>query len=297
MTDRISSLRLFTRVARSGSFTTAGKEVGLSQPSVSRIIAALEKSLGAALFVRSTHAVTLTEAGADYLARIEPILAALEEADHEVRGTGELRGRLRVGAPASFVMREIIPRLPPFLERHSALRVDLMLTDSRQDLISEAIDVALRFGPLGDSTLVARKLGHSPRLVAASPAYLARTGTPKAPADLARHQVIVGPSGAAAAGWAFRKGGKATSVRVRGQLKVNVNEASTSAAVAGMGIISTIFWGCRAELESGALIQLLPDWEIGSVEVNAVLAGGRTAKPSARAFADYLVTCFRREGY
>ena len=293
MSDRISTLRLFCRVARTGSFTAAGKEVDLSQPSVSRIISKLEKDLGATLFVRSTHAVKLTEAGADYLARIDPILSALEEANHLVRSDGKLQGRLRVGAATSFAVREIIPRLPDFLAQHPGLHVDLVLTDARQDLIEQAIDVALRFGPLSDSTMVARRLGVTPRLIAASPAYLAKAGTPQIPADLAGHQVIIGPSSMGSTGWRFKKDGKTLSVRVEGQLMVTVNEATTAAALAGMGIISTAFWGCRAELESGELVQILADWEIGTVEVNALLAGGRSAKPSARAFADYLVASFR----
>ena len=293
MSDRISTLRLFCRVARTGSFTAAGKEVDLSQPSVSRIISKLEKDLGAALFVRSTHAVKLTEAGADYLARIDPILSALEEANHLVRSDGKLQGRLRVGVAISFAVREIIPRLPDFLAQHPDLNIDLALTDSFQDLIDEAIDVAVRFGPLRDSTMVARRLGLTPRLLAASPAYLAKAGTPKTPADLAGHQVIIGPSSMGSTGWTFKKDGKTLSVRVEGQLMVTVNEVATVAALAGMGIISTSFWGCRTELESGKLVQILTDWEIGTVEVNALLAGGRSAKPSARAFADYLVASFR----
>lgn len=293
MSNNVSALRLFCRVARTASFTAAGKEIGLSQPSVSRVISKLEKDLGVALFVRSTHAVKLTEAGEDYLARIDPILVALEEANHMVRGDGTLKGRLRVGAATSFAVREIIPRMTAFLDRHPELQVDLVLTDSRQDLIDQAIDVALRFGPLADSTLIARKLGETPRLIAASPAYLEKAGTPTVPAELAGHQVILGPSGMGSTGWSFTKNGKSSSVRVEGQLMVNVNEAATASALAGMGIISTALWGCRSEIESGRLVQILPDWDIGAVEVNAVLSGGRNAKPSARAFADYLVTSFR----
>lgn len=293
MSDRISTLRLFCRVARTESFTSAGREVGLSQPSVSRIISKLESDVGAALFVRSTHAVKLTEAGMDYLSRIDPILADLDEANQIVRGDGTLKGRLRVGCATSFAVREIIPRLPGFVDAHPELQVDLVLTDSMQDLIDQAIDVALRFGPLGDSTLVARKLGAPQRLLVASPAYLEKAGTPLTPADLARHNVILGPSGMGLTGWSFQKNGKTVSVRVAGQVMVTVNEAATAAALAGMGIVTTALWGCRAELESGQLVRLLPDWEIGTVEVNAVLSGGRNAKPSARAFADYLVKSFR----
>jgi len=294
MSDRVSSLRLFTRVARSGSFTTAGKEVGLSQPSVSRIISKLEDDLGAALFVRSTHALRLTEAGADYLARLDPILAALEEANHLVRGTGELRGHLRVGAAMSFTVREIIPRLPEFLAPHPDLRVDLVITDAFQDLIGDAIDVALRFGPLRDSTMIAKKLTESPRLLAASPAYLAKAGTPRVPSDLAGHRVVLGPSSAGPTGWTFTKAGKTTSVRVESRLMVTVNEGTTSAALAGMGIISTSLIGCMAEIESGALVRLLPDWSIGTVPVHAVLPGGHHAKASSRAFVEFLAGSFRK---
>ncbi len=292
MSDRISTLRLFCRVARTGSFTAAGKEVDLSQPSVSRIISNLEKELGVALFIRNTHTVKLTEAGADYLARIEAILSALEEANHQVRGDGKLKGRLRVGVATSFAVREILPRLPDFLDQHPGLNVDLVLTDARQDLISQAIDVALRFGPLSDSTMVARRLAITPRLIAASPAYLAKAGTPQIPADLAGHKVIIGPSSMGSTGWTFKKDGKTLSVRIDSQLMVTVNEASTAAALAGMGIISTAVLGCRAELERGELVQLLTGWEIGTIEVNALLAGGKTAKPSALAFAEYLQASF-----
>lgn len=293
MSDSVSALRLFCRVARTESFTAAGKEIGLSQPSVSRIISKLEKDLGAALFVRSTHAVKLTEVGTDYLGRIERILASLEEANHMARGDGTLKGRLRVGCATSFAVREVIPRIAEFVEQHPELKVDFVLTDSMQDLIDQAIDVAIRFGEMPDSTLIARKIGESPRIVVASPAYLERAGTPKSPADLANHKVVLGPSGMGRAGWNFTKKGKALSVRVEGQVTVTVNEAATAAALAGLGVVTTSYWGCKSEIESGKLVRLLPEWEIGFASVNAVLAGGRDAKPSARAFTDYLVKSFR----
>src|SRR6516165_360824 len=151
MNDRLSALRLFARAARVGNFSSAGREVGLSQPSASRLIAALEKEVGAALFSRTTRAVKLTEAGATYLMRVEAILAALDEADHEARGTGELRGSLRVGTSSSFVLREIIPRLPAFLKQHAALKIELLADDRYQDLVTEGIDVAQNHPPAEDT--------------------------------------------------------------------------------------------------------------------------------------------------
>ena len=284
---------MFCHVARTGSFTAAGRETGLSQPSVSRIISKLEKDLGAALFVRSTHAVKLTEVGENYLERLEPLLASLEEINQMARGDGNLKGRLRIGCATSFAVREIIPRIPEFVEAHPELQIDFALTDSRQDLIDQAIDVAIRFGELPDSSLIARKIGETPRMILASPDYLAKAGTPQSPADLLDHKVILGPSGRGSAGWRFKRNGKSQSIRVKSQIMVSVNEAATAAALAGLGIITTSYWGCKQELDSGKLVRLLPKWEIGSVSVNAVLAGGGQAKPSARIFTEFLVQAFK----
>jgi DNA-binding transcriptional LysR family regulator len=293
MNNSIQALHLFARVARTGSFSRAGRETGLSQPSVSRIIADLEKSVGVQLLTRTTRALTLTEAGTDYLARIEPILTALEEADHAARGTGELRGLLRVGASPSFAVREVIPRLPGFLDKHPALRIDLVTEDRRQDLVAEGVDVALRFGPPGNSTAMARKIAVTRRVLVASPQYLKRAGTPASPADLASHALIVGPTGQALEGWTFEKDGRTLSIRVEGRITTNANEGAVAAATAGLGICSTGAWGSRAERESGALVEVLTDWKMENVEVNAVFPAGRAAKPSARAFAEYLARSFR----
>jgi DNA-binding transcriptional LysR family regulator len=288
MNDHLSSLRLFVRVARRGSFSAGGRELNIPQPTVSRTIAALERKMGAALFTRTTRAVTLTEAGADFLARVEPILSALDEAECAVRGTGELRGVLRVGLSSTFAIREIAPRLPVFMDKHRALRVELVADDMRQNFVSESIDIGLRFGALPDSTAVARRIAAWPRVIVASPAYLERFGIPQTPADLAAHSVIVGPSRLGPA-WTFHKNGKATSVRVGGRLTATVNEVATAAAVAGLGLTSMASVGCRGEIENGSLVRVLADWDMGSVELHAVFPDGRGAKPSARTFADFLV--------
>src|SRR2546423_3547148 len=211
MSDRLTALRLFVRVARAGNFSRAAREFGLSQPSASRIVGTLEKEIGASLFTRSTRALSLTEAGAEYLARVEPALAALDDADHAARGTGELRGVVRVAASSSFTEHAVIPRLDDFLKQHPKLRLVLLISDQRQALITEGVDVAFRFGPLGDSTATARRLGSIRRVLVASPAYLRRADRPKAPADLNSHAIIAGPMGTD--GWTFEKDGRRVSVR------------------------------------------------------------------------------------
>lgn len=148
MSDRLFALRLFARVARKGSFSAAGRELNIPQSTASRTIATLEREIGVALFVRTTRAVTLTDAGSNYLARIETVLADLDEAEHAARGTGELRGILRISLATNFAVREVIPRLSIFMRRHPAMRIDLMMADQREDLVAEGVDVALRYGPL-----------------------------------------------------------------------------------------------------------------------------------------------------
>jgi DNA-binding transcriptional LysR family regulator len=295
MSDRLFALRLFVRVARTRSFSAAGRELGLSQPSVSRLVATLEQEVGVSLLTRTTRAVTLTESGAEYLARVESILAAMDEADHAARGTGELRGVLRVAASLPFAVREIIPRLDRFLSKHPGLRIALVLSDQRQDLVADAVDVAIRIGYLPGAATVARRIGVSRRILVASPAYLRESGAPKTPADLAAHALIVGPASAGPEGWAFHRNGKMTSVRVVGRVTVTAIEAATAAAVAGLGIVSMGHLACRAELESGALVRVLPDWQMGEADVKAILTAGRAAKPAARAFVEYLVAELREK--
>ena len=294
MNDKLLALRLFVRVARSGSFSAAARELDLSQPSVSRIIAALEEDVGAALVTRTTRAVTLTDIGNDYLARVEAILSSLEEADHVARGSRELRGSLRVAMPASFGVREIVPLMPEFLAQHPSLNVSLLMSDQRQDTIKEGADVALRLGDLADSSATARLIGRTRRLIAASPGYLNAMGTPEAPSDLAAHAAIVGPAGTNAGTWSFQKDGQSEAVRINCRLTVSYNEAAVAAAVAGIGIVTTSLWGCRAELASGSLVQLLPDWKMGEVEVHGMFTAGRQPKPSARALVEYLIAELRR---
>ena len=290
MSDRLSALRLFVRVARSGNFSRAARELGLSQPSASRIVAALEKEVGALLFTRSTRALALTEAGAQYLARVEPALAELEEADHAARGTGELRGIIRVAASSSFTVHVVIPRLDDFLRHHPKLRLVLLINDQRQALISEGVDVAFRFGPLADSTATARRLGSIQRVLVASPAYLRRAGRPKIPADLNSHAIVVGPMGSDR--WTFEKDGRQVSLRLEGRVVVSANEGAVAAAVAGLGIASTGIIASRKELANRALVRVLPDWQMGSVDVHAVFPSGRAAKAAARALADHMVGAF-----
>jgi DNA-binding transcriptional LysR family regulator len=287
MTDRFDAISLFIRVAATRSFSAAARERGISQPTVSRAIAGLEKELGVALFARSPRAVTLTEAGADYFARVEVALNALDEAREVVRGSGVLGGNLRIGTCSGFARRTLIPGLPAFMDAHPQLRVTLLLDDDRQDLVAQGIDVALRFGVLPDSCAVARKLHAWPRIAAAAPRYIARAGVPQSPADLARFEVFAGP-GSHGAGVTLGKGDQVSCVKVDCRVGVSTNEGRIAAAVAGMGIVITTSASCTRELADGSLVRLLEQWDLGEVDFHAVYAVGRQARPAARAFTEFL---------
>ncbi|HEY4342687.1 MAG TPA: LysR substrate-binding domain-containing protein [Steroidobacteraceae bacterium] len=291
MTDRFEAISLFIRVARTRSFSVAARERGISQPTVSRAIAGLEKELGVALLARTPRAVTLTDVGADYFARVEVALNALNEATDVVRGSSVLSGTLRIGTSSSFAQRVLIPRLPRFLAPHSELRMNLLLEDQRQDLIAQGIDVALRFGVLEDSCAVARRIHSWPRVAAASPDYISRAGEPQSPADLANFQVFAGPAGNGA-GVTLRMGEQISSVKVDSRFAFSTSEGRISAAVAGMGIVVTTLGSCAQELSEGALVRVLEEWDLGEVELHAVYAVGRQAKPAARALTEFLITEF-----
>jgi DNA-binding transcriptional LysR family regulator len=292
MSDHLFALRLFARVARKGSFSAAGRELGIPQSTASRTIAELERRVGASLLVRNTRVVTLTDTGADFLSRIETILAELEDAEQSVRGTIELRGRLRIGIGSSLAIREVIPRLPEFLDKHPDLQVDLLLDDYRQDLVAEGIDVAFRFGLLPDSAATARTIRSWPRVIAASPKYLERSGIPHSPADLSSHSIIVGPVSSSPT-WSFQKDGTTSSIRVEGRARIAGNEGAIAAAIAGLGIVMSSSGSLRREIADGRLTRVLEDWDLGALELSAVFAAGRTTKRAARAFTEFLADVVR----
>jgi DNA-binding transcriptional LysR family regulator len=293
----ILALKLYARVARLGSFSAAARESGLSQSQASRIIADLEADLGARLLSRTTRAVVPTEAGAEFLARIESILLALDEAEHSVREGSELRGLLRMSMPTSFGIRDVIPRLSGFVGRHPNLHVRLLLEDRRQDLVRDAVDVAIRLGRLTDSTATAKLIATIPRVVVASPDYLARQGIPASPDELVQHRIVGGTSSAVPTAWMFERDGKESVIPLKPHFSTNENEGAIAAAVAGFGITSTSGWACRRELEDGSLVRLRLDWKMAGIPVHAYFPMGSATRAAARAAVDYLVADFRSGGH
>src|SRR6266403_4604899 len=269
MSDRLQELSAFVRAAETGSFSRVARELRVSQSSVSRMIASLEARLGVKVLLRTTRRVTPTDAGSVLLERARQILGDLDEAENAARGVDSLHGTLRVAMSGAFGTREVIPHLPAFMAQHPQLRIDLQISDRREDLIAEGADMALRLGPLADSGFGARLLGKAPRVAVASPAYLARRGTPQSPADLARHDCILGPGLSGRTGWNFTRSGKAESVTVQGSITVTSADGVIACAKAGLGIAVASRWMCRTELDDGEVVPILSDHQLDWVELHA----------------------------
>jgi DNA-binding transcriptional LysR family regulator len=173
------------------------------------------------------------------------------------------------------------------MKLHPALKIELRVTDRYPDLVTESLDVSLQFGPLPNSSATARKLIHQPRILSASPDYLRERGTPTMPSDLADHVVITSPAHPSPT-FSFRKGGRVTSVRIDSPLSITANEFATASAVAGLGIAASSESSAHAEIKAGTLVRVLSDWDFGSMELNALFVSGKTIKPAARAFTDFL---------
>jgi DNA-binding transcriptional LysR family regulator len=288
MSDRLQELAVFVRAAESGSFSRAGRELGLSQPSKSRNIGEMEARLGVTLLLRTTRRITLTDAGALFLDRAREILSEIEDAEDAARGRDSLRGTIRLALPIMYGIRAIIPRLPKFLSSHPELRVEMSVVDARQDLVAEGADLAIRFGDLDDSVFGARKLATLQRMLAASPTYLAARGTPRTPADLAAHDCIFGPGNFGRASWSFTRNGAEISVDVRGRIHTDSSPGVFASVMAGLGIavVSTVMAG--PEIEAGALVTVLRSYKLAPIEVHAVFPGGPRPSNKVRALVDFL---------
>lgn len=286
-----NALRIFCRVARLQSFSASARELSISQSQASRAVAEIEAELGTLLLARTTRAVIPTEAGAEYLIRVEAVLDLLDDAGQNAR-QDELRGTLRVGMPTSAGVREIIPLLPRFAERHPLLRIEIVLDDRRQDLVRDAVDVAIRIGTLPDSNATARLLTSYARLIVASPAYLARCGTPMSPDALIGHRIVYGPAATVGTAWTFTHEGVTTTVPIEPNISFSDNEGAVAGAKAGLGITSIGFWACRRELEDGSLVPILTGWSMGSTRVHAYFPLGRATGAAARAFINFLLDEF-----
>lgn len=288
--DRARALEVFATVAAEGSFSAAARLLGLTPSAVSRTIDRIEARLGVRLLLRTTRALALTAEGQAYLGAARRILGDLDEAEQAIADRGAPRGRLRVNAAHAYGRLHIVPLLGEFARRHPHILVDISLSDRLVDITGGQADVAIRFGPLADSPLTARKLGENRRVIVASPDYLARRGTPRNPEDLHEHNCLNFNFRRAEPVWPFRWDGRDYALSVKGSIEANNGETLGQLAAGGVGVTRVGRFSVAPEIASGQLVPLLEEYNPGDIEaIHAVFVGGASLPARVRVFVDFLV--------
>jgi DNA-binding transcriptional LysR family regulator len=298
MTARSASadMQFFSTLVRCGSLSAAARELQVTPPAVSKRLAQLELHLGARLLRRTTRRIGLTAEGEAYLAQARRILADIEAIERQLQGAQEQpAGLLRVNATLGFGRLHIAPLVSSFVRAHAAVEVELQLSASPPPLTEDAFDVCVRFGEPPDARVFARLLAPNRRLLCAAPAYLARHGTPRTPADLAQHTTIAIRQGDEPYGvWRLRSGRRHETVKVHGGLRSNDGEIAVQWALAGHGIVMRAEWDVARYLRSGRLREVLPQWQTPPADVHAVVPLQAQGAARVRAFVDHLAAHFER---
>lgn len=275
--DRIQGVKLFIRVVDLGSFSKAAIDMGIGQPSATKLVAQLEAQLGSRLLHRSTHGVTPTEIGLLYYDKCKLIAHHVEEAESVAAlMQSQVQGGLRISTSVAFGRRVLVPLVMRFMKLNPKLQIELSFEDRYVDLVGQGIDMAIRMGRLADSTLGARYLGINPWLVVASPEYLAKRGIPLVPGDLDAHAALIYSTVQGDARWLFTgPGGDLQATTVRGPLRSNNLSALLSAARLGMGLAALPRYVAHQSITSGAVQEVLGDWTLPSQEMHAVFPSPR----------------------
>ena len=288
--DRIDCMRAFVSTVGANGFAAAARAMDVPRSKVSKQIQALEEAIGVQLLQRTTRSLHLTEAGAEYYEAARELLASLDETEQRARdGVGELRGVLRVNAPMSFGLRRLGPLIPLFHQQHPNVELQLVLSDQQVDPVRGGFDVTIRIANLPDSSLVARLLAPAPRVMVASPAYLARAGTPQTPKDLTAHQCLNYGYLQSGVSLQLSNGKETQRVNVTGPLHANNGDLLAQAAQAGMGIALLPDFIVEDALAAGTLVPVLCNWQAPAISINAVYPSARRVPQKTRAFIEFLV--------
>jgi DNA-binding transcriptional LysR family regulator len=287
--DKLNAMAIFVRVVERGSFSAVAREMQTSQPTISKVLKALEAGLGGKLIARSTRQLSLTDEGQRYYNECRQILAAVDAAEHSFQsGRERIAGHLRIGSSVSFGRLQIAPRLAQFLERHPDIEIDLQLSDQNQDLVSEGLDVTFRIGELNDSGLIARHIGTTHRVTVAAPAYLKKHGQPHTPAELGGHNCLQFNLLNSQNLWVFEKNNQRHEVRIKGNAQSNNSEAIREMVLGGLGIALSPVWLFSEDLKAGRVTAILQDYTAQSLPMHAVSPANRRQSARVKAFVDYM---------
>ncbi|MCU0868714.1 MAG: LysR family transcriptional regulator [Burkholderiales bacterium] len=287
--DRFALMQTFVRIVETGTISGVAKEFGTTQPTISKQLAALESQVGVTLLQRTTRRLHVTEAGAAYYESAKRILEDVADLDTAVgRLSASPVGTLTISAPHALGRPYLYRWLHDFHRMHPQLKLQVLYNERYVDLVEDGIDVAIRIGALRDSSLVARRLGAGRRVIVAAPDYLARAGTLQHPDDLQNHACLLFSGLSTGFDWIFTGPNGDLRVRVGGPVRTNSGDQLRTAAVAGVGVAALPSWIVSAELQSGALVEVLRDWCTPPSEINAVYPSARRVPVKVRAFVDFL---------
>lgn len=295
--DLLAAFRCFVRVAETGSFSAVAREVGSTQPAISRQIAALEAHFDVRLIQRTTRSLTFTQDGQDLLAHARRVLDTVDETE-EILGKRRAspHGTIRIASSTSMARLHIIPRLKRLLQRYPQLEVEVSISEQVQDLVAENLDIAIRAGQIADSSLVARHLGSTSRGVLASAAYLEEHGEPLTPQDLATHSCLIYTGGlgrASAHQWELEGVAGSTTVEVGGRFRCDSVEGIADGTRGGLGISQLPTWMFTEDIAAGRVRAILKDWQPPRIPIHAVYPSRRHLAPRVRAVIDFFVNEFR----
>ncbi|MCX7902053.1 MAG: LysR family transcriptional regulator [Burkholderiaceae bacterium] len=292
--DRFNALQAFVAVVESGSFARAAQRLGTSTSTLSRLIAALERHLGARLLQRTTRKLSLTEAGQAFYERAAQLLSDLQEAEALAASAAAApRGTLRLTCSHAMAVQRIGPAIATFVARYPEMRFEVSVSDRIVDLVEEGYDLAIRIGHIGSDQLVARRLGIARLLLCAAPAYLQARGVPRAPQDLAAHAALTYAYSPNPRLWRLLDAqGCAHEVRVAGPLHANSGELAVAAAIGGLGIVLQPDFLVDGALRAGALVRVLPDYQGVPADIWAVYPSRRHLSVKVRLFVEHVATYF-----
>ncbi|MET3121836.1 DNA-binding transcriptional LysR family regulator [Oxalobacteraceae bacterium GrIS 2.11] len=292
--DRLSAMQTYVRVMETGSFSAVAREQSSTQSAISKQVAGLEKYLGVRLLVRTTRAVTTTDDGLRYFEEARRLVGEIGEAESHLRqGERTLSGPLRVATAIGFGLRVLLPHVRSFMRNNPDVLIDLKLDDGFVDLVEHGIDVAVRIGNLADSSLIARRIGMSRRMLVAGAAYLEQLGpgqtAPRIPQDLLQHPCLVYTELRMRNQWEFSTAdGSSVSVRVQGPLQTNNSEVLRSCLKNGLGICYIPDWLIADLLDSGEVVELMQDWLVQPIPIHLVSPPARKHSAKVRAFGDHV---------
>jgi DNA-binding transcriptional LysR family regulator len=292
--DRLAAIQAFVTVVEQGGFARAAARGGGSTSRLSRLVAELERHLGARLLNRTTRKLSLTEAGQAFYERAAQVLADLTEAEAMASAAAAApRGTIRITCSHAMAVQRVGPAIASFVARYPQVNFDVTVSDRIVDLVEEGVDLAIRIGRVGSEQLVARRLATARLLVCAAPAYLQKHGPPRRPADLARHAVLTYAYAPNPRLWRLvDRHGRTHEVRVNGPLHANSGELAVAAAIGGLGLVLEPDFLVEAALRDGALVRVLPDYEGTPAEIWAVYPSRRHLSVKVRLFVDHIATLF-----